>query len=298
MNKTKKLLSYDEWLETQPPKEKFKDIYNKDTEYKNYFYMQSNEDKEIQLRELWIKTRQKRLESSTSQSHKVEFTKINKEISDLIRSVRRQIDKYLLSNNLSPYFGNNIRFYDKEEFLFDAEINFYQIKKFLNVKSSILENDEALAKDYLELMETITRKKLMETSIAKYEKPEYYTKEDELLEKEEENELKLPDDEVDQQNMLKSTDYMDLFEAQYIENEGDGKQREKKLKEKLLSHFETQMKKAYGKQLEKDKAEDREKLEAEQKGNKKKKPVLNQKEAKNNDKKLRKKDKEKGKAKK
>ncbi len=260
--------------------------------------MQSNEDKEIHLRELWIKTRQKRLESSTSQAHKIEFTKINKEISDLIRSVRRQIDKYLLNNNLPPYFGNNIRFYDKEEFLFDAEINFYQIKKFLNVKSSILENDETIAKDYLELMETITRKKLMETSIAKYEKPEFYSKDDETLEKEEENEIKLPENETDQQNMLKSTEYMQLFEAQYTENEGDSKQREKKLKEKLLSHFETQMKKAYGKQLEKDKAEDREKLEAEQKGNKKKKVALNPKEAKNNDKKLRKKDKEKAKTKK
>jgi hypothetical protein len=285
-------------LDTQHPKEKFKDIYNKDAEYKNYFYMQSNEDKEIHLRELWIKTRQKRLESSTSQAHKIEFTKINKEISDLIRSVRRQIDKYLLNNNLPPYFGNNIRFYDKEEFLFDAEINFYQIKKFLNVKSSILENDETIAKDYLELMETITRKKLMETSIAKYEKPEFYSKDDETLEKEEENEIKLPENETDQQNMLKSTEYMQLFEAQYTENEGDSKQREKKLKEKLLSHFETQMKKAYGKQLEKDKAEDREKLEAEQKGNKKKKVALNPKEAKNNDKKLRKKDKEKAKTKK
>ena len=101
--------------------QKNKDIFNKDLDYKDYFYMQTKEDKEFELRELWIKTRKQRLESSMSQKHKVEFASLNKEISDLIRSIRRQIDKYLVKNSLPPHFGNYIRFYDKEELLYDAE---------------------------------------------------------------------------------------------------------------------------------------------------------------------------------
>ncbi len=285
VNKTKKLLSYDEWLETLPTTEKYKDIFNKDLDYKDYFYMQTKEDKEYELRELWIKTRKQRLETSMSLKHKTEFASLNKEISDLIRSLRRQIDKYLVKNSLSPHFGNYIRFYDKEELLFDAEINFYQIKKFLNLKTSILQKDESIAKDYLDLMSYITRKKLMENSIAKFEKPQFYSQTEEEKEK-----LADIDDDLEEIKPLKkmtSAEYSDLFTFEESE-EIDSKTKEKRLKDKLISHFEDQLKQAYGKQLQQEKSEDRQKEKEANKG--KKKQQLKGKEVKK-DKDLKKKDK-------
>lgn len=249
--------------------------------------MKTKDDKEYDLREIWIKTRKQRLESSMSQKYKNEFATLNKDISDLIRSLRRQIDKYLVKNSLPPHFGNYIRFYDKEELLYDAEINFHQIKKFLNQKTSILQKDELIAKDYLDLMSYITRKKLMENSIAKFEKPQFYTEAEENIEKMED----VDEDDVELIKPLQkmtSSEYSELFTYEQSE-EADAKTKEKRLKDKLISHFEDQLKQAYGKQLQQEKAEDKEKEKEANKG-KKKKQQLKGKEAKK-DKELKKKDK-------
>ena len=60
--------------------------------------------------------------------NKDKFYDIKKEISNHIRSLRRQIDQYLIKNRKQAFFKNKIRFYDKEQVLYDAEINFHQIK--------------------------------------------------------------------------------------------------------------------------------------------------------------------------
>jgi len=151
--------------------------------------------------------------------------------------------------------------------LYDAEINFYQIKKLLNTKTSILQKDESIAKDYLDLMSYITRKKLMENSIAKFEKPQFYTE----VEEEKEKLADIDEDDVEEIKPLQkitSAQYSDLFTFEESE-EIDSKTKEKRLKDKLISHFEDQLKKAYGKQLHQEKAEDKEKEKEANKGRKK-----------------------------
>lgn len=295
-NRTKKLLSYEEWLETLSPIDKSTDIFNKDLEYKNYFYIESLEDKEIHLKEQWLKSRKQRLEASVSSSSqfKSDFTKINNEISELIRSIRRQIDKYLIKNNHPIFFGNNIRFYDKEELIYDAEINFYQIKRFLNEKTSILKNDKSISKNYLELMETIRRKKIMEKTVAKFEKPKFYNEIDVNQEKkeeeEDENERLGKNDSV--LKMMDNDEYLEKFEELMQTNDVDAKTQEKKLKEKLLEHFEKEVNKFHGKEMYNEKKEDEKKeKELSGKGKKKEKEKLkvNDKEKNKKDKELKKK---------
>ena len=241
--------------------------------------MQSNIDREIYLRELWLKNRNNRIESiigslSSDNKYKKDFLSINKSISNTIRSIRRQIDKYLLNNKQKPVFNHNIRFYDKEEILYDAEINFHQIKKFLSYDTNILKNDESISKRYIELMELLSRKKILENSVAKYEKPEFYNHdnrqywdklrgknnveeniENNIVDKEENEMIKYISDNFEGDNdvnteyvakLLESEDYIDIIESKLSVDEGNLLGREKRLKEKLLEHFESQMKEALG----------------------------------------------------
>jgi len=282
-------------LETLSPTDRITDIYNKDLDYKNYFYIESLEDKEIVLKEQWLKSRKERLEGSISLSsqYKSDFTRISKEISNLIRSIRRQIDKYLMKNNHPVYFGNNIRFYDKDELVYDAELNFYQIKRFLNEKSSILMNDKSISKNYLELMETIRRKKIMEKTVAKFEKPKFYSQTEERQEKEEEDEDE--NERIGKNDsvlmMMDNDQYLEKFEEIMKSDEVDAKTKERKLKEKLLEHFEKEVHKFHGKELMKEKKED-EKLENEKGKGKGKGKVIRKEKLKIKDKEKSKKDKE------
>ena len=302
--KTKTLLSYADWLENQPKSEQNKDLFSKDIEYKNFFFIQSNIDREIYLRELWLKNRNSRIESlvgetKSTNKYKEDFITINRTISNTIRSIRNQIDKYLLKNKQKPVFGHNIRFYDKEEILYDAEINFHQIKKFLSSKTDLLKQDETISKRYLELMELLTRKKILENSVAKFEKPEFFDHENKVywdrmrgvgaegdniggkVEDVDDSEMKEylksnfgEGDEVDADyasSLMSGEGYLDVVESKLSVDEGNILDREKRLKEKLLEHFEGQMKEAFGVKSKKSGGLTKEKLDLkkENKGSKK-----------------------------
>lgn len=165
--------------------------------------------------------------------------------------MRRQIDQFLIKNRKQAFFKNKIRFYDKEQVLYDAEINFHQIKRLLTFNSEILKNDPSIAKHYLDLMNAITRKKVLENSIANFENPEYFNF-DKIKENSEENELDSLDD--------------GLYSTKIRESEGEAMQEadskelakseerkllnsqvaEKKTKEKLLKYFEDHVKSSLG----------------------------------------------------
>eukprot|EP00340_Litonotus_pictus_P001085 CAMPEP_0170516848 /NCGR_PEP_ID=MMETSP0209-20121228/2972_1 /TAXON_ID=665100 ORGANISM="Litonotus pictus, Strain P1" /NCGR_SAMPLE_ID=MMETSP0209 /ASSEMBLY_ACC=CAM_ASM_000301 /LENGTH=667 /DNA_ID=CAMNT_0010801909 /DNA_START=57 /DNA_END=2056 /DNA_ORIENTATION=+ len=234
------LLSYEDWEDDLKDSEKGINLFQKDLEYKKYFYTESLKDKEVRLRELWLKTKTNRDASNISENptFKPEFLEIRKDISNLIRSLRRNIDQYLIKNGVPPYFGNKIRFYDREEFLYDSEINFHQIKRFLSKKSSILKNDPSISYNYLDLIETLNKKKLLENSIANFEKVKAYDP-NEAIEKEE----KESDRMVTSIIMDKDEEVIEILKESG--NDFSKPAKEKKgssLKNKLLEHFENQIK--------------------------------------------------------
>lgn len=271
----KKLLSYDEWENTLSIIEKGENLFQRDIDYKKYFYIESLEERELRLRDIWLRNKEKRIEMNAQEklNESKQNLEIRKEISDIIRGLRRQIDQYLLKNNKPIYFGNRIRFFDKEEFLYDAEINFHQIKRFLSMKSSILKNDPSIAKNYLDLMEAIQRKKIIEVSVANFERKEYYLNEkkdgktfyskergaDQIEGEEEEDEKKGIEEasdflyvEVENNSKLLGLEQKDLAKGDHTLQKNMEAQA-KKTKENLLAFFEEKVKESIG--LKEDKPE-------------------------------------------
>lgn len=143
-------------------------------------------------------------------------------------------------------------------------------------------------------METIRRKKIMEKTVAKFEKPKFYNETDLNQEKkeeeEDENERLGKNDSV--LKMMDNDEYLDKFEELMQSNDVDAKTQEKKLKEKLLEHFEKEVNKFHGKELfNEKKEEERKEKEMTGKGKKKEKEKLkvNDKEKNKKDKELKKK---------
>lgn len=61
-------------------------------------------------------------------------------------------------------FKENYKAYDKEEFLIDADIEFFKIKSLLEKNPKVLKDDPLLSIDYLKIINLIKRKKLVETT--------------------------------------------------------------------------------------------------------------------------------------
>lgn len=86
----------------------------------------------------------------------------------MTRSVRWKIDQELAKRNIDPLFKENYRAYDKEEFLIDADIEFFRIKTLLEKNPKILKDDPLLGIDYLKIINLIKKKKLVELSSDQY----------------------------------------------------------------------------------------------------------------------------------
>ena len=69
-----------------------------------------------------------------------------------------------MRRNIEPLFKDNYRTYDKEEFLADADIEFFKIKNLLGKNPKLLKEDPLLGLDYLRIIKLIKRKKILEES--------------------------------------------------------------------------------------------------------------------------------------
>jgi len=69
----------------------------------------------------------------------------------------------LTRRNIEPVFKDNYAGkYDKEEFLIDAGMEFFKIKKLLSKNPKLLKDDPVLSLDYFKIINLIKRKKLLE----------------------------------------------------------------------------------------------------------------------------------------
>lgn len=92
-----------------------------------------------------------------------EQSEINKEITELVRKIRWRTDQELTRRNIEPIFKDNYTGkYDKEEFLIDAGMEFFKIKKLLSKNPKLLKDDPVLSLEYFKIINLIKRKKLLE----------------------------------------------------------------------------------------------------------------------------------------
>lgn len=83
---------------------------------------------------------------------------MNQEIIELVRRIRWRTDQELTKRNIEPLFKDNYTDkYDKEEFLIDAGMEFYKIKKLLTKNPKILKDDPVLSIDYFKIINLIKR---------------------------------------------------------------------------------------------------------------------------------------------
>jgi len=148
-------------------------MFDNDLLYDTYYYWEDLDQKEMRLRELWINSRKERLEQNMKRPEALskELTKLNDNISVLVRNLRRKIDQTLLKNRKHPIFGANYRYYKYDEFMLDSEIEFHKIKKFLESSPEKIKNDPEIGYKYKELIDLLKRKKIGEATTSQFEDP-------------------------------------------------------------------------------------------------------------------------------
>jgi len=128
-----------------------------------YKFWETTEDRELRLKSLWIDLKRKNalggIDATTSEDH----IKVNQDITELVRKIRWRVDQELTRRNIDPLFKDNYAGkYDKEEFLMDADMEFYKIKKLLERNPKVLKDDPVLSIDYLKIINLIKQKKMLE----------------------------------------------------------------------------------------------------------------------------------------
>jgi hypothetical protein len=90
--------------------------------------------------------------------------------------VRWKVDQEVTRRNKEPLFKNLYADkYEKEEFLLDADMEFYKVKKLLDNNPNVLKDDPVLSIDYMKIISLIKRKKLLEDTSDHYDAENSYT---------------------------------------------------------------------------------------------------------------------------
>lgn len=87
----------------------------------------------------------------------------------MVRKIRWRVDQELTKRSIDPLFKENYYTYDREEFLIDADMEFFKIKKLLNKNPKVLREDPILSLDYLRIINLLKKKKMMETTSNHYD---------------------------------------------------------------------------------------------------------------------------------
>jgi len=238
-------------------------LLDKDILDMNYEYWETLEEKEERLRINWIESKQKVLSNIEFTNELINMEKIDvpkdpkateegiqmlsNDLCKLIRDLRFKIDQNLLKQNKHPLFGSNYKYYKGDEFMLDADHEFYKLKKFLKNDKSKIINDTEIGHRYEELLETLKRKKILENTYAEHYNERAYHQLDggDIFENEAEEDI------IDADKMREFGKYTEKSNfknaAERISTEDlvaakDNKKVDDQLgryKEKILSSFET-----------------------------------------------------------
>lgn len=234
----KKFIKFDEFVNEFSNKY----MFDNDLLYETYYYWEDAEEKEARLRELWINTYKDRLEKNIKRPESVskDLQKLNDEIAVLLRNLRRKIDQNLILNRKHPIFGSNYRYLKRDEFMFDSEVEFHKIKKFLTNVPEKIKLDPEIGYKYKELIDLLKRKKIGEATYNKFEDPvDKFVAEKAVYVEEDEDK----GDEILQEKVKLSGKSKSTIAA--LDNAFGNTKSEKideelgKVKESIVSHFES-----------------------------------------------------------
>ena len=82
----------------------------------------------------------------------------------MIRRLRLRVDQQLAGKHIEPLFKESYYSYSKDEFMLDADFEFYKVKNFLNKSPRILKEDTIVGVEYLKVINLIKQKKLLENT--------------------------------------------------------------------------------------------------------------------------------------
>ncbi len=227
-------------------------MFDNDLLYETYYYWEDQEEKELRLRQLWAESRKTSLDSKVKKPEifAKDLTKLNSDIQNSVRALRRKIDQTLLKNNKHPIFGANYRYMKREDLLIDSEIEFHKIKKFLQNSPEKIRDDPEIGIKYQELMTMLKAKQIGQETYAKNEDPV-----DELpvqVQEEAEDEENV---DIQEESFKKKSDSKTRSSSQMIDNAVGTSSNKKietieeemnKVKTKIVTHFENIIKSQAG----------------------------------------------------
>ena len=82
----------------------------------------------------------------------------------MIRGIKWEVDLELKSKHIEPILEESYYSYTKDEFMLDADFEFYKVKNFLNRSPRILKEDPIVGVEYLKVINLIKQKKLLENT--------------------------------------------------------------------------------------------------------------------------------------
>ncbi|CAI2359690.1 unnamed protein product [Moneuplotes crassus] len=145
-------------------------IFEKDLEERAGLFIEDDFEREKRLREMWIDLKRKNVIGGPDARTTDEQFELQELIVDKIRDLRWKIDQEMVKQDLDPIFKKAYHKYTKDEFMYDADLQFSKLKSFLSKNPRVLKEDEIIGQEYLGIIQLIRRKKLLEYSTPAYAK--------------------------------------------------------------------------------------------------------------------------------
>mmetsp|Transcript_25448 Transcript_25448/g.24779 ORF Transcript_25448/g.24779 Transcript_25448/m.24779 type:complete len:138 (-) Transcript_25448:290-703(-) len=98
--------------------------------------------------------------------------RLHREVVRLTRKLRWKIDQELVRRDIRPVFKENLRTYDRKEFVLDADIEVSKIRFVLEKSPELLMEDPLLGVEYLKILDLMKKTKLVEYSSNAYDPAE------------------------------------------------------------------------------------------------------------------------------
>jgi len=138
-------------------------VFDNDLLEAQYKFWETNLEKEQRLKKVWIDMNRRRALDGVDAISSEEQDELNDKIIELTRKIRWTVDQELVRRNHRPLFHQNyMDKYEKEEFLIDADMEFYKVKKLLEKNPKVLRDDPIISIDYHKIITLIRQKKLVE----------------------------------------------------------------------------------------------------------------------------------------
>lgn len=243
MGNSRKDTTYEQYLQSKATRY----IFDHDILPQAYKFWESNEDREERLKRIWIDLKRKNALGGIEARNVEEQDEISTKIVELCRKIRYKLDQELTRHNIEPLFKENYRAYDKEEFLLDADMEFFKIKKLLEKNPKQLKEDPVMGIDYLKIINLIRRKKLVEDTSDHFKPADQVDNtffDIDMLDQEEAMRKRRADEKFQRDQMLGETmgggasDRLALEDTETDQSVRSQKKKEERDKLKLMKQFD------------------------------------------------------------